>query len=707
MDHAYTQQQGDSAIQSTDTHPLIVGLFPLLVLIPAALTFVILLVLRHRRMKPNPIPLPITRKQVVRCIQLAVVVPYLCMFGSVLLVFLANEVVAGYWFFFFKYVLHGVMCLLVGIVAGVLLAVAYGYYNVSTLMVLASLMCIPSLLTLQFGVSASALGTMLDSSDGFILFPVLFWSGCQGQFMQRVFRVEEPSDQTKSEFLWQVASIYVIEVIHTLRSRSTSGSDALAEKTLEGFLGASGPIGEFIRATEARSRTGLSSDSRRLRASPSEMRQLLPDGDWRMKEGQFRRRVLVNRVLFLISGLLLAVSCLLISSAPLSYASQWSLTLLSGLLLVAVLLAPFDPLFSGQRMDATTATLLLLAPLEGFETDVSVLTEREPVSPVSPADATEGVLEDSWAPTLLSPDSIERQPHSLRFFLTRVAKGEDEVYEESVRPERFLYAALVVILGLSFPAMVLSALHHQNVLDVFLLLSVLGVVSFVIAGAWWSYSLVRRAMFRGVWRSRLSLALSYLDAVESGHSNLGPFVPVPRPPGQFALLSWGGISASRALLRKLQRATTLRPSPSIERQYLELENSMVRAFFPFLLLVIGFMGASSSLVSGLFPFGVLFLLLFALMLPPILYQYARNRKRLLKTVTLPPSEVEEESTEVVAEVLHMLRSEYSCPLRIMVVREHPELVFTGRSFLTTSGVRMREALFIPSAGTTSNHPFKG
>jgi hypothetical protein len=38
----------------------------------------------------------------------------------------------------------------------------------------------------------------------------------------------------------------------------------------------------------------------------------------------------------------------------------------------------------------------------------------------------------------------------------------------------------------------------------------------------------------------------------------------------------------------------------------------------------------------------------------------------------------------------------------LVVREHPELVYTGRTYLTTSGVWFREALFIPSNPNRAN-----
>ncbi len=700
----------------SNTHPLIVELFPLLVLIPAAATFIIVLALRNRQIKPNPMPLPMTRKQVVICINLAVFVPFLSMVGSLIL-YSVNDNMAAYSFYLSSQVLHGVICVFVGIVAGLLLAMAYGYYGVSSFTVLAFLMCIPSLLTLQFGVSASALNLLLNISDVLVFLYLVCWfrpkkwlmQSFSGWFMQRMLPVGPPSDQARTEFFRRVASFYVIEVLHKLRSRSASGSDALADEILAGFLGASGPVGEFIRATEAKLQTGSSSESTQLpHTLPFVRRQLLPAGEWKMNERQFQRRVLANRTLFLLSELLLAGACLLFSSAPLSYASQWSFALLSGLILVVALLAVFDPLFRGRRMDATSATLLLLAPLKGIETELSVPTEREPVSSGLPLQREQEVVEGSSPPVLLSPDSIKRQPSYLRFFLTRVAKGADEVYEESVWPQ-WMVKVDVVALPLCILAL-MAAYNEPNVLPLALLISGLFLSYNIMAGVWW-YSLSKRAMFRGVRRSPLSLALSYLDLTESGHTDLGSFMEMPSPPKQFYFLPLAGVTASRVLLRKLQETTTLRSSLRIKRlsmefddKYIGLGNSLMPCFY----VALSF-AAITLLFNLLAPlWGVLDLLLilfnssvFFTLLSLVIYTRAMNRRRQSNTVPQPPNEVEEASAEVVAEVLHMLRSEYSYPLRILVVRDHPELVFTGRSFLTTDGVCLREALFIPSAGATN------
>ena len=47
-------------------------------------------------------------------------------------------------------------------------------------------------------------------------------------------------------------------------------------------------------------------------------------------------------------------------------------------------------------------------------------------------------------------------------------------------------------------------------------------------------------------------------------------------------------------------------------------------------------------------------------------------------------------------ILAMLKAEYEYPLRLLLIQDHEEVLYTGRVFVTSRGVRFREAVFLPS-----------
>jgi len=678
--------------------PTIIGFFPLLVTIPAIVTFLIMLEVRHRSIQPDTGHLPITRKHIVRGMQLVVLVPYLGIFGTVVVALVLNVEIASFWLTVLQFVAHTTLSMLIGVVAGMVLVAAYGYRGVSAFTVAACMMCVPSIIVLGLGVPGLVVSYMLDGLDTLAPFLVLFNSGCALWPLKWIFGEPEVTDHARAEATRQIVSNYVLEVIRILQGRSAFSDDPLAEKILERFLQTGGPTGDFIRATEEKGNIRSSTESIRYRYSPSsELKHFLPVGNWTLTAPQFRRRVLIDRAVFSASAIGLAALCLYFASDLSVYTNQWSLVLFLGVLVSSVPLAVFDQLFRGTRDDVEKTVALLTAPLRGIEEVLTVETDVSPHVDSEATTETERASEEPPAVTL-SPDFIKQQKPSLHFFLNRVAEGKDDVYEESVRflP---LGAVVVLMLGASIAVLVITWFHYQSLFLSALMLFVGVLVPLSAAGLVWWRSMIKRVAFRGCRRSWLSLALSYLDAKESGHDNFGLFVPIPNPPGQFVFLSLGGPNASRGILRKLRSETGLKVPASLERKSLEVEMRMTKPVLMIYLIVLAAISLPVLLLPETFLVLLALDLLMLLVLPFVLYSHLRNRRRLRRIESETSLESDTEQIETVPEVLRLMKSEYSHPLRLLTVRAHQELLFTGRTYLTTAGVRFREAVFIPS---TSN-----
>jgi len=54
-----------------------------------------------------------------------------------------------------------------------------------------------------------------------------------------------------------------------------------------------------------------------------------------------------------------------------------------------------------------------------------------------------------------------------------------------------------------------------------------------------------------------------------------------------------------------------------------------------------------------------------------------------------------EPVERLSQILSMIERDYAFPIRLHVIRTHRELLYTGTTFETTTGVTLREALYLP------------
>lgn len=174
--------------------------------------------------------------------------------------------------------------------------------------------------------------------------------------------------------------------------------------------------------------------------------------------------------------------------------------------------------------------------------------------------------------------------------------------------------------------------------------------------------------------------------------NMGMIV-FPQPPRQFQQFLFAGSNISRRVLETMQSRSSITVNPATIKAGLKSElkiNSLVLALFPVLIIVFAWI---SQTISFLSPFlTVFFVFLVILMILSIIDILRKYRK--LKHLDGEP--VLEESPEQVVQILRLLRHEYRYPLRLLVFRNHSELTYTGKVYTTTTGIELKEAVFLPS-----------
>ena len=227
-----------------------------------------------------------------------------------------------------------------------------------------------------------------------------------------------------------------------------------------------------------------------------------------------------------------------------------------------------------------------------------------------------------------------------------------------------------------------------------LVICILG-IPLIIAGAAWWYKLVTATSFYGIRRGILSMAISYLDAKESGVENLG-MVLYPPPPRQFVFIGIGGPNAARYTLEKLEKNLSIRQDPSIARKAKETEMKMMLPLGVIMLIatsVMWFIFSMPIFAGELIFTGLIFMMLFADL--TLVLAFAWNYKKSKQLDSQYPGEVQPSSDNRVTTILSRLSVEYEYPLRLLVMRNHDSLYYTGRVHTTSTGVELKEAVFLP------------
>ena len=123
---------------------------------------------------------------------------------------------------------------------------------------------------------------------------------------------------------------------------------------------------------------------------------------------------------------------------------------------------------------------------------------------------------------------------------------------------------------------------------------------------------------------------------------------------------------------------------------------MMRPVSVMMVLVTALMGviAFMPFFAGNQIFTILFVfILFADVI--FVFGVARNYMSAREIESRTPQESLHMSDSRVTTILQRLSMEYEFPLRLLVIRDHDDLYYTGRVHTTSTGVQMKEAVFLP------------
>ena len=73
-----------------------------------------------------------------------------------------------------------------------------------------------------------------------------------------------------------------------------------------------------------------------------------------------------------------------------------------------------------------------------------------------------------------------------------------------------------------------------------------------------------------------------------------------------------------------------------------------------------------------------------------------SRRKLSQVKEIMTSRELQIMPENLGDLLSLLKTQYLHPLRLVMVRIHDELHYTGVTYTTTKGVKLHEAVFLPS-----------
>jgi hypothetical protein len=237
--------------------------------------------------------------------------------------------------------------------------------------------------------------------------------------------------------------------------------------------------------------------------------------------------------------------------------------------------------------------------------------------------------------------------------------------------------------------------------DVLMIIIVLGLLT-LLGGSFWWFRLTKAHSFHGIWRSWLSTALSYLEAKEAGIEDIGIIV-YPIPPSQFALLKLTGLSAAKRTLESLSKGTLIQEDHAIAVEALEEEDKVTRTALCLVLglLLFAVLPLVAFFISGMTELFVLLLVGMAIIFLFLMAAYMDYHRRRRRVERQNPEESRGEPVEQFEQILALLRTEYDYPLRLLVVGNHQELLYTGRTFTTSTDVKMQEAVFLPGKASST------
>ncbi|NHJ13932.1 MAG: hypothetical protein EAX95_09650 [Candidatus Thorarchaeota archaeon] len=686
-----------------ETYPIVIDLFAVLVVVSATISFVVAYALSQGWIDPVHGDISRLMKRAKLILTLAIGLPVLLMFIVPPLGFWLDIEILALSFYVFHGLIHIETVVFVGVFLGLVLAIGYYIRGVSGYCLLTFfVLLLPVWAVLGTGDAELILGFALDGLDS-LVFAMLFFLWEPTLITKLLGWEEETSKSAIAIISRDMARSQVARSIESLKTRAETEGDSIAKEAIEILQETEGAIGQLIAKAIASSEFPKSMEYPAEDTLPDSYQVSLrraamgkrpkPRGIWMLTNSEFMRRVRLNRFVYLV--LLFAMIGLTIGAlTDMSlHVNQWIGILSTGIIITSLALAFLDSTFVGRRLSANSVVKHVLKPLSGIdELLIDEPSAEEEIAETAHREQMLGDEETEGEVAFLTDEHIVAASGHTRKFLERVRPGKNEVYEESIMP-LFVEAAGILM---SFPTGLLAVLTYSETLvlfnDALVILFLLGITVIVIGALWW-LKWTRERSFYGIRRSILASAISYLDIREAGIENIG-LVTYPTPQAHVVLIKFRGPIAANITLEKLGKSANIRRDLALTKETIEFERRSLRLVW-FLFAVAVAVGVFMILIIGSFHLDVLMLSLCGIMLASLVVgyiSYYRRKQALMHEETSP---LGDEPVETLSQILKMIEMEYKFPLRVHVIRNHKELLYTGTTFATTTGVILREAVFLP------------
>ncbi len=629
-------------------------------------------------------------------------------------------------FYPLKLLFHLEIVVLAGVVVGLMLAAAYAYRGVSAYVIMGSLLMLLPNILIPSSSAEFAIGFALYGLDVMLIFILVIESFDILRLLKWLFGEEKVSEDAEASIMRSIACTYVTDVLRKLERRVEDDNDEIAKQTISEIMQSDGLAAQIVAdaATSPERGNGLGQDiakrelswggdsgARREQTifSPKIRPRMKPSGTWILTNSEFKRRSRMNRGLFLSSLIIISVLGLIALLDINTQTNQWTLLLSVGLIITSFPLAFYDNSIMQRRLSSEMVTRNAMAPLLGLEKMISkdqtteLIASSDPqiearYSEVHKPDPATGRVE------LITTQHFKGAHERSKPFLKRVMEGKGEVYEECAQPQYIIAAGAMMSVptGVVFLVFLVTDSTYLPVFhDVLMIIIVLGLLT-LLGGSFWWFRLTKAHSFHGIWRSWLSTALSYLEAKEAGIEDIGIIV-YPIPPSQFALLKLTGLSAAKRTLESLSKGTLIQEDHAIAVEALEEEDKVTRTALCLVLglLLFAVLPLVAFFISGMTELFVLLLVGMAIIFLFLMAAYMDYHRRRRRVERQNPEESRGEPVEQFEQILALLRTEYEYPLRLLVVGNHLELLYTGRTFTTSTDVKMQEAVFLPSKANSS------
>lgn len=642
--------------------------------------------------------------------------PYIGMMLSGAIGMLTNTLWLSTVFNSLTFLLHLEIAVLIGIIVGLMLAAAYVHRGVSAYVIMGSLLMLLPTILIPSDSAEFAISLVLNGLDGVII-SILVLDICSTCLFERTSGEEKASDDAQASIIRTIAYAYITDVLRTLERRVEVDNDEIARQTVSEIMHSDSVASQIVAdaATSPEKGNGLGQDVTKRNPSRGidsgiqhEQTALLTkirsrlkiSGTWTLTNSEFRRRVRMNMGLFLPSLAIISVLGFAALSNLSIQTNQWIFLLSAGLIITSFPLAFFDNSFMQRRLSSEMVMRDAMAPLLGLEK--MMLTDQITGLIASSDPQIEAQYFEVYEPDLatdkvelITTQHLNRAHERFKAFLKRVVEGKGQVYEENAQ------APYIIAVGVltSFPIGIILLMAGSNFLpgyhDALIIVMILGLL-ILFGGILWWLRLMKSSSFHGIERGFLSTALSYLEAKEASIESMGTIV-YPTPPSQFEFLKLAGPNAVKTTLAALNKDVLIQQDHTIAVKALKAEGKVSwldLCLVPVLLLVtvfpivlIAIFGMTELLIIWLIATVIIFVSLIA----PYRH-YDRKRRRVEHRI---PERSRDKPIEQFSQILTLLRTEYDYPLRLLVVRNHQELLYTGRTFITSTGVKMQEAVFLP------------